>query len=60
MNKIETYTIITIVLALGFAGGHYHGKDAQHEKIVYTYQKIFNDKIECGLTINPITGKQLK
>ena len=67
MNKLEFYSIILLVSCAGFAGGHYHGKDASHDKILdahnqvtKAYNNIFNDKIECGLTINPITAKKLK
>lgn len=40
-------------LAVGAAGGYFAGQSQ-------TLGKLLNDKIECSLTVNPITMEKLK
>ena len=42
-----------VPLTLGVTLGHFHGK-------TQIYERIMADQIECHLTVNPLTAKQLK
>lgn len=51
----HTITLISLisVLLLGALGGYFMGKAA-------VFERILNDKIECSLTINPITQEMME
>lgn len=53
---LEKYTLMTALLlgiALGVFSGRYYGQTE-------IFKQILDDKIECSLTVNPVTAKQLK
>jgi ABC-type microcin C transport system permease subunit YejE len=45
--------VLLIGIIIGTLSGRYYGQ-------VEVFKQILDDKIECSLTVNPITSKQLK
>jgi len=49
----EIYVVALVVLIMGLGAGYFAGQ-------VKIYGEIMGDKIECSLTVNPITQERLK
>lgn len=53
MDKYYTLVIFIAGISFGVSGGKYYGQTE-------IFQQLLEDKIECSLTVNPITAAQMK
>jgi hypothetical protein len=53
LDKYLLLLVLILGISIGVLSGRYYGQ-------VEVFKQILNDKIECSLTINPITAEMLK
>ena len=53
MNQYVVLAIFIIGMVVGIVGGKFYGQSK-------VYGVLWSDKIECALTVNPLTVEQMK